>query len=588
MLSALLYLQVTSLRNWLRQRLGRLRKPKYLLGAIVGGWYFWFFFFRPFNYGPAGSTFASLPAVPPEGRAVAAGLGAGVLMAWVIFFAWVLPGDKPALGFTEAEIAFLFPAPVTRRWLIHYKLLGVQLRIVLTALFFTYFSNRWRFLGGNPAIHAAGWWLILATINLHFMGAGFVLSRLADQGVDRRWRRRGLLVGVGLLVAVAALAEWPRLHSPAARDLASPTTFAHYLAPLLASGPLGWFLWPARLIVGPFVAPDAAGFFRALGPALLLLAAHYVWVLRAETPFEEASLAQAEKRGARLAAVRAGGLAALRAPTKGRRNPFRLASGGGRPEVAFWWKNLLSTRPYFNVRVFAALAAVIVFGLDWLGRQPDLQDMRGAVAVIAAAFVGCALLFGPSFARQDLRGDLGQVDILKTFPLSGWQIMLGEMLTPVSILTGVLWLALLTWAMAFPVDGDTGFTPGLRAVVVGAIAVVIPPLCALQLLVPNAATLLFPSWAQSPRQRGAGGIDMMGQRLIFVLGQLVVVVLALLPAGLVALGTVVGAGLLLGPVAAVLLAAVAVFVILAAELWLGLTWLGRRFEKLDVSADLQP
>jgi hypothetical protein len=138
------------------------------------------------------------------------------------------------------------------------------------------------------------------------------------------------------------------------------------------------------------------------------------------------------------------------------------------------------------------------------------------------------------------------------------------------------------------VDGDTGFTPGLRAVVVGAIAVVIPPLCALQLLVPNAATLLFPSWAQSPRQRGAGGIDMMGQRLIFVLGQLVVVVLALLPAGLVALGTVVGAGLLLGPVAAVLLAAVAVLVILAAELWLGLTWLGRRFEKLDVSADLQP
>jgi hypothetical protein len=142
--------------------------------------------------------------------------------------------------------------------------------------------------------------------------------------------------------------------------------------------------------------------------------------------------------------------------------------------------------------------------------------------------------------------------------------------------------------MAFPLDAAGGFSPALRAAVVGSIAVLIPPLCALQLLVPNAATLLFPSWTPGPRGRGAGGIDLMGQRLIFVLGQLVVVVLALLPAGLVALGIVVGIGLFLGPVPAVLLAAMAVLLILAAELWLGLAWLGRRFEQLDVSADLQP
>jgi len=588
LLSALLYLQVTSLRNWLRQRLGRLRKPKYLMGAIVGGAYFWFFFFRPINYGSAGSSLAGLSSVSPAGRAVATGLGACALMVWVILFAWVLPGDKPGLGFSEAEVAILFPAPVTRRWLVHYKLLGAQLRIVLTALFFTYFSNRWRFLGGNAAIHAAGWWLILATVNLHFIGAGFVLSRLTDQGVDRRHRRWALLAALALLVVVAGLAEWPRLHAPAARDLASFATFARYFEPLLRSGPLGWFLWPARLVVGPFVASDATEFFRALAPALLLLAGHYVWVLQAETPFEEASLTQAEKRGARIAAVRTGGLAALRVPSKGRRNPFRLASAGGRPEVAFWWKNLLSTRPYFNLRVFAALAAVIVFSLSWLARQPELQQIQESVAVMAAGFAGYALLFGPSFARQDLRGDLGRVDLLKTYPLTGQQIVLGEMLTPLSLLSGVLWLALLAWTLSFPMGADDGFSPALRAAVAGSVAIIIPPLCALQLLVPNAATLVFPSWAPGPRVRGAGGIDLMGQRLIFVIGQLVVVVLALLPAGLVALGLIVGIGLLLGPVPAVLLAAVAVILILAAEVWLGLTWLGRRFERLDVSADLQP
>jgi hypothetical protein len=36
MLSALLYLRFTSLKNWLRMRLLRLRQPKYLMGAIVG------------------------------------------------------------------------------------------------------------------------------------------------------------------------------------------------------------------------------------------------------------------------------------------------------------------------------------------------------------------------------------------------------------------------------------------------------------------------------------------------------------------------------------------------------------------------
>ncbi len=587
MFSALLYLKLTSFRNWLRQRLRRLRRPKYLMGAVVGAAYFWFFLFRQFYGGPGGRTpLAGMPPISTEGRTMVAGLGALALVTWVTLFGWLLPGDKPGLGFSEAEVAFFFPAPVTRRWLIHYKLLSAQPRILFGALFFTYFSNRWSFLGGGAGIHAAGWWLILATLNLHMIGAGFVVARLTDQGVDRRRRRWGLLGAIALVVVAAGLAEWHGLHAPGAGDLASLATIAHYLAPLLTQGPLGWVLWPARLMVGPFLAPDAAGFLRALGPALLLLAVHYVWVLRAETPFEEASLAQAEKRGARIAAVRSGGLAALRAPTKGRRDPFRLAPGGGRPELAFWWKNLLSTRPYFNLRVFGGLAAFIVLGCHWLGRQPDFQEALPAIAMMAAGFAGYVLLFGPSFARQDLRGDLGQVDLMKTYPLPGWQIVLGEMLTPVSILTGVLWLTLLAGAMAFP-DGYAGFTPGVRAVVVVAVAVVIPPLCLLQLLVPNAATLVFPSWAPGPRPRGAGGIDMMGQRLIFVIGQLLVVGLAMLPAGLVALGIVVGIGLLLGPIPAVVLATGAVLLILAAELWLGLKWLGRRFEQLDVSADLQ-
>ncbi len=587
MLSALLYLKLTSIRNWFRQRLGRLRRPKYLIGAVVGVAYFWAFFFRPM-FAPNDPRAVVPAALPPEAQVVLPGLAALILSAVAVLVCWLLPEGRPGLGFSEAEVAFLFPAPVTRRGLIHYRLIGVQLGLLFTALFFTFFSRRWSFLGGNPLIHAAGWWVILATLNLHTTGAGFVIGRLLDRGLTASRRRWSLLAAVGLVVGFNLALIWPVLRAPEAQDFTSLTAVAAYLRPMLEHGVLPWLLLPARLVVTPFLAPDGGAFLRAVGPALLVLALHYGWVLWAETPFEEASLAQAEKRGARLAAFRAGGgAAALRAAPTVRRDPFRLAVGG-RPEVAFWWKNLLSTGSYFNLRIFAGCAAVLVAGGLWLDRQPDLLPFRSMVALFAGGFASYVLLLGPSLARQDLRSDLGRVDLLKSYPLRGWQVVLGEMLTPVSILTGLFWLALLAAALTFAPPAKLNLTLGLRLAITASLAVLAPALCALQLLVPNAATLIFPAWAPGPRTRTGGGIDVMGQRLIFVFGQMLVMLLALLPAGLVAAGVFVVVRWIAGPLPAVLLAAPPVLAILLAELTAGLWWLGGRFEKLDLSADLQP
>src|SRR5215471_7374960 len=46
MFSALFYLQYHSFRNRLVSRFRRLKQPKYLIGAIVGGLYFYWYFFR--------------------------------------------------------------------------------------------------------------------------------------------------------------------------------------------------------------------------------------------------------------------------------------------------------------------------------------------------------------------------------------------------------------------------------------------------------------------------------------------------------------------------------------------------------------
>jgi hypothetical protein len=108
------------------------------------------------------------------------------------------------------------------------------------------------------------------------------------------------------------------------------------------------------------------------------------------------------------------------------------------------------------------------------------------------------------------------------------------------------------------------------------------------MLVPNAAALLFPSWFQAMRTRG-GGPEIMGQRMIFFFAQVVTMLVALAPAAGIAAGLL----LLLVQVfgvwqsLAVLLAAIAVLIVLIAEVCCGVWWLGSRFEKFDLSAELR-
>ena len=605
MLGALLYLRLTSLKNQIVSRLKRLRQPKYLVGALVGAAYFYFLFFRRIgdSSGSRGSKRAAaaqavdtlpLPAVFAETLPLVAALGALLLLV-VVLFAWILPSAKPGLRFTEAETAFLFPAPVTRRTLINFKLLSSQFSILFTSLFFTLISNRWGFLGGNAFTHAVGWWVVLSTLNLHFTGAALTISRLVDGGVSPLRRRLYVLGGVAL--AVAATLAWigRDLRAPDDADLADLGPFAHYVLGLLDHGVLGALLLPFKFVLGPFLAPDARGFLLSLIPALLVIAAHYLWVLRLESvSFEEASLALAEKRSATVAAVREGKNPLALARTKARPAPFYLADTG-RPELAFLWKNLLSTAPYFNVRVLAVAAALILVGSQWFlhGTEPEAHAARLIVTLGSLSAGAYILLLGPHLARQDLRNDLLHADVLKTYPLRGWQLLLGQLLTPVAILTGLVWLCLLAAALALRPTGALAatLTPATRVALALGIAALTPLVCALQLLILNGATILFPAWFQTMRSPGpgsGGGIELMGQRLIFVFGQFLVVLTALLPAALAAFVLIFATQWLIGAPAAIALATTVVLGILGAEVGCALWWLGERFEHLDISAELRP
>ena len=587
MTSALLYLRVTSIAGRVKSRLKRLKQPKYLAGAVVGAAYMYFAFIRraqgPHRYGPAGGRPA--PEIPSEAFALFAELGA-LLLLLVLIVNWVIP-RRAALAFSEAEIAFLFPAPVNRRMLIHYRLLGSQLGIIFSALVLTLALGRGQAFGGNPLFHAIGWWLVLATLNLHFTGTSFVYSKLMNRSITTG-RRRAITIGVvAVLVCALLVWAWSAVHLPQQSDTGSLRAIAAYIAAQLHAGPLPWLLAIPRVLLAPYFAGSVRGFLPALGPAIAVLVVHYFWVLHTEVSFEEASIARAEKRAARVRAVQQGDWRGQTTARKPRRPPFNLRSTG-RPELAFLWKNLLSTSALFRPRVAMSALLIIVVGSTWLVQQPALVQARLFVAAMFGLLLAATVILGPQIARQDLRADLSNADILKTYPLRGWQIVLGELLTPLAILSALIWMCLLAEFLLLPAGQLKWLTPSLRGGAALGLAVLAPPFVAIQLLVPNAAAVFFPAWVQAVRNRAERGIEVMGQRLIFISGQWVITAAAALPAAVVAAAVFFVAQWLVGFGAAAVLAVAAVFTVFTVEAWLGVRWLGSHFEHFDVSAELQP
>ena len=582
---AFVYLQVTSIFNSLKQRVNRMRQPKYLFGAIAGAAYMYYFFFRRVfqNSAPGRHDFAAdMPTdLAPQLAAVVA-LGVFVVVA----LAWIVPSGRAALRFSEAEVAFLFPAPLTRSTLIHFSLLRSQLAIFFSAFLMSLILRRGGSFGGSAWQHAAGLWLLMSILNLHFLGASFARERLLAFGVRPALRR--ILIGGVVLIVVVGCWWWVRTHVPLPRpqDLAGIGAIRSYVASILGAPPVSWVLAPFQWIVGPMFATDTNGFLHAVLPAALLLVAHYFWVVHSGVSFEEASIDRARKRAERISAMREGKLGSRNRPAKARSAPFRLAPHGFAP-IAFLWKGLIAMGPFWRLRTWLIACAVVIVGVSWLASDPDRKALL-VIPAIGAAMVGAWIfLLGPMIMQRGLRRTIEQLDILKASPLRGWQIALGELLTPLVVMTSAQWLLLVTLVVSLL--GLHASNPLLTAANIIAaaigIALIAAPLCGVMLCVPFAGLLYFPAWTATP-EAGGRGIEVMGQRMIFLGGYLVTLALALIPAILLGGFAFLIVQMLAGLQIAMLIAALIAGVVLAAELAVAVRWLGQRIDGFDVSQEL--
>lgn len=162
---AMLFLYRHSWVNRLRSQAARVRSPRYIAAVVLGMTYLYWALFRNTRAGGAPLTQLLL--------ADATVVFASTLLLLSSARWWVFGADRSALAFTPAEVQFLFPAPITRRGLVHTKLLRMQFAIFVNTIIFSVI-----FRGDATRLptweRAIGWWMLFSTLAMHRVGASIV------------------------------------------------------------------------------------------------------------------------------------------------------------------------------------------------------------------------------------------------------------------------------------------------------------------------------------------------------------------------------------------------------------------------------
>ncbi|PTL85841.1 putative ABC exporter domain-containing protein [Vitiosangium sp. GDMCC 1.1324] len=566
---AVAFLWVASARNRVLRQLQRLRQPKYLVGAVVGGLYLYSVFLRRLGF-PGGQVGSAPAAAQLISQFMFTAAMLGTLLS-----AWALGPDRPSLSFTETEVQQLFSAPVSRRGLLHYKLARSLLGAAVGAAFTTLFVSR--VVRPHPVFFFIGSTVTLATVNLHVMAASFVRTRLARLGGPGTMLRWVLLSAVSALMIGAGMAAL-REH-PFPQQLKDPRQLQEWIVALMDSPVMALGRW---LVALP-LAPDGWAFLKALPLGLGLLAAHYLWVMKAAVPFEDAAVSRAEERSRlREQLSRQGGR-----PTRIRASPtFLRLAPTGRPEVAILWKNLIAGQRLGGAGrlIIAGLVGGLVASAASAESLPEVLDnMRMFMTPLCGGLAVLLCFFGPSAMRMDLRMDLPRLEQLRALPLTGRQVVMAELAAP-ALLLGVTQVGLLLLAGVLSVWQGGSRTGLWVAGGLGAVWV-LPAVTLGGLFVQNAAVVLFPAWLPPEGER-VRGLEALGQRLLTLAGTLVVLLVGMLPAAL--LGALVGFALdrlLELGVWAIPFAGLVAAAVLVAEVALGVVGLGHAFDRLDVSRE---
>lgn len=569
MIGTFLTVAFLTLKNRTLQHLRRLREPRYLIGAIAGAAYFWFFLFRRSMAAHNSGSNPKLLIMKTLSVSPVVADCAAVILLLLMITAWALPADSGGLEFTETEIAFLFPAPLRRRDILLYKIVRAQPQALFSALIMTVLGW-WRnglFVGVWSAISVLGVYFTLVSLGrarLRLMHVGF-LARLA---------------GVAAIVASLVWIAKRELSTINFRTLKNAPQVMNALSVPFHKPLIRTILFVPRLIASAAIPPSFAMLAISV-PIVLALGVGFFFVAAGlNVSFEEASIAASQKKANRQQRVRgqrAGTFVMFRrAPA-----PFKLGETGP-IETAVVWKNMIALvrNSIAWVVVFAAVMAFML-GVALWSRETTAYTAIGSMLMFMACFFP---LMGPNVFTNDLRLDMPRLEVLKSYPITGERLIAAEIASPLLVIS-ILEMLFATSASIMMGLGDankwTKFIATPQFIV--AVLLLTLPICAVQLVIRNAIPVLFPAWAMRSKDEPRGFVA-MGQRIITLAGNVFVLAVALIPAAIVFLPSIwLAFKFFAGNPAFVAVATMPAVAVLLTEVWLGIKALGAQFEKLDIT-----
>lgn len=560
-MNAFVYLVWMSARNRFLSVFRRARSPRYAAALIVGGLYVWSFLLRPTS-GPSPLSF--LLGRPTE-------MLVTLIAVITLMGSWVFGSDSTALAFTQAEVSILFPAPISRRGLIGYKLFRAQISVLINALIWVFVLRR----GGTTLaapLRAVALWVLFSTLNLHRLGAALVRSSWREHGKIAVRRHRGSIVAFGVIGAliVAGVIEGRAQLTMAG----GPRVFMAGLAQVLAAPPAYWGLFVFHLVVAPTFTRSAADWARAIWPALAVLLAHAWWVLRTDAAFEDAAIDASTERARRIAATRARRSLGAASVPRTATSTLHLGSSG-HPAIGIFWKNMLCLRRTAQLRVFIApVVMAVILGVT----IADGADAAASLAAGAMVLAGMLVLFGGRLIRNDLRQDMLHLPLIKTLPISPGDIVLAEVASAALPMAAVQMLLVIVAYAALLVSRADPIAADVRVALLLATPFAVVALNGALITIQNGMAVLFPVWVRLGPMVTTG-VEALGQNVLATMATLLALALALV----IPLAGAWGLVHLLGepPAASLALIVILAAIVLAAETYAAMRVLGRALARAE-------
>jgi len=563
-IDALLFLTRSTIRNRLLFQARRLRHPRYALALVLGAAYFWLILLRP----------AVQPSRAPTSVWMGAELVASVGILLLLLGGWVFSGEPMALAFSAPEVQFLFPAPLTRRGLISYKLFRAQLIILFNAVIWVFVLRRSGSVLAAP-LRFLGTWMLFTNLSLHRLGAALVRTSLLEHGrAGVRRHLPAIVLGGACLVAMAFIL---RAAVPAIRAAGAGGEILQAVSNAANLPAARALLFLPRVIVGPSFAQTSSEWLRAAGAALVMLLAQVVWVIRSDVAFEEAAVQASAERARRMDAWRRRSARPRSSTRKKVKRTLALAPTGP-PALAIVWKNtllLMRTGRVGSIVGLAVMAVVLSLpSIDSVGFNHRF------VAVWALAMIGLLIVLGSRVLQNDFRQDADHLATLKTLPLAGARLVGAEVVSSALPISAMQLVLMFVAYVATLGDADLPVNLGTRTSLLFMSPLVLSSVNVTTVTIQNGAALLFPGWIRATPVVG-GGIEAMGQGILATGMLLLTFLVALLPA---AAAFAAVWWLLSGVPKAWIVAVTIAAAVLLIETWWGIRGLGRRFERLEPGA----